>query len=358
MDTRGPPAEAHADPAPARALTGGPELAAAAARLAAGGIVAFPTETVYGLGADALNAAAVARVFALKGRPAHNPLIVHVSGVPMARELAGAWPPAAEVLARAFWPGPLTLVVPRAACVPAIVAAGGDTVAVRCPDHPVAAALLMLVGRPLVGPSANRSGRISPTTAAHVRAAFDPADVAVVDGGACGTGIESTVVDLCARPYRVLRLGVISAAALAAALGEPVLDSDNSAPASGRPATPLRSPGQLASHYAPRTRAALVDSWALIDERVEDGERLVALALSVAADDEGWPARGCTLIRMPPEAAAYAARLYAALREADDAARASGATIIAVERPPAEGPDAEATAIWRAVADRLGRATA
>ena len=330
------------------------DLERAVARLRAGGVVAFPTETVYGLGADALNEAAVARVFALKGRPANNPLIVHVSGPEMARCVVSSWPQAAERLACAFWPGPLTLVLPRADRVPATVAAGGETVAVRSPDHPTAAALLMLFGGPLVGPSANPSGRVSPTRAAHVREAFTDSEALVLDGGACGTGIESTVISLVSRPFRVLRRGVIGADAIAEALGEDVLDGSGDPHAALHPDSPLASPGLLPSHYAPHTRAVLFDSWELIEELFEDGDRIAALAYTVAAEERGWSDRGCTLLRMPVEAHAYAARLYAALREAD----AAGAQIIAIERPPVEGPDGQSTAIWRAIADRLARATA
>lgn len=351
-------------PDDAPVLTSHDDLVAATARLRAGGVVAFPTETVYGLGADALSAAAVERVFALKGRPAHNPLIVHVSDAAMARRVVARWPEAAERLARAFWPGPLTIVLPRAACVPDNVVGGpgASTVAVRSPDHPTAAALLMLFGGPLVGPSANASGRVSPTSAAHVREAFSARDVLVLDGGACGTGIESTVISLAGDRPRVLRRGVLGAPALAAVLGIAVDDAAQAHAAATAGAThpaPLLSPGTLPTHYAPRTRAALFDSWELIEELVEDGERIVALAYTVAAEDEGWAARGCTLVRMPVEAKAYAARLYAALREADAVAQGTpGTSLIAIERPPVEGPDAEATAVWLAIADRLARATA
>ncbi|MFN0011326.1 MAG: L-threonylcarbamoyladenylate synthase [Phycisphaerales bacterium] len=344
-------------------LTSHDDLVAAAARLRAGGVVAFPTETVYGLGADALNADAVERVFALKGRPAHNPLIVHVDGAAMAQRVVAAWPDAAERLARAFWPGPLTIVLPRGTDVPDNVVGGpgATTVAVRSPDHPTAAALLMLFGGPLVGPSANASGRVSPTAAAHVREAFNERDVLVLDGGACGTGIESTVVSLAGAQPCVLRRGVIGAEAIAGVLGITVVDATTTQQVgtAGSPSpVPLTSPGMLPTHYAPLTRAALFDSWELIEELVEDGERIVALAYTVAAEDEGWADRGCTLVRMPVEARAYATRLYAALREADAVCGSGRADLIAIERPPVEGPDADATAVWLAIADRLARATA
>ena len=171
------------------------DIKEAASRLRDGGVVAFPTETVYGLGADAFSDAAVSRVFALKGRPSRNPLIVHVSGPLMAKRVTATWPVEAQRLADAFWPGPLSIVLPKRPEVPDIVTGGmgSASVAVRCPDHPTALALLYEFGSPLVGPSANLSGSISPTTAAHVRAAFSEQDVLVLDGGPCATGIESTV---------------------------------------------------------------------------------------------------------------------------------------------------------------------
>ena len=173
-----------------------PDIAAAAQRLREGRLVAFPTETVYGLGADALSEPAVARVFAAKGRPSHNPLIVHVSSIEMAQRVVKEWTREADALARAFWPGPLTLVLEKAACVPGSVTGNGPNVAVRWPRHPVAAALIESFGGPIVGPSANPSGFVSPTTAWHVHQAFAGMDVLVLDGGPCEVGIESTVVSL------------------------------------------------------------------------------------------------------------------------------------------------------------------
>lgn len=305
-------------------------VVAAAARLRAGGLVAFPTETVYGLGADAMNPAAVRAVFALKGRPSNNPLIVHVADEAMARRVAREWPEDAGKLAAAFWPGPLTIVVPKAAGVPDEVSAGGPTVAVRCPAHEVTLALLREFGGPLVGPSANPSGFISPTTAAHVREAFTEAQVLVLDGGPCRGGIESTVVSLSPSPARVLRPGLVSAAQIAAVLGREVGEGGG---AHGGGALP--SPGMLDVHYAPRTRAVMMDAAQIAGVK----GRAVVLAISAVEA----PHR---VIRMPADAAGYAARLYAALREAD----ALGPDLIVVERPPLDGP------IWRAVADRLGRA--
>jgi L-threonylcarbamoyladenylate synthase len=309
----------------------------AAERLRAGRVVAFPTETVYGLGADALNEGAVARVFALKGRPSTNPLIVHVSGPEMARRVTAEWPEWAERLARWFWPGPLTLILPKAACVPSIVTGGGGTVAVRCPDHPVALALLFHYQRPLVGPSANKSGGISPTTAEHVRSAFAGEDVMVLEGGACRTGIESTVVDVSGADPAVLRPGAVGATEIAAVLRRPVRIDEGTHTGVG----PSVSPGRMARHYAPRTPARMfgAEEWPGVLPR--DGSAVVITHEERRADP---PHR---VIRLSSEAAGYAAGLYAALHEAD----ALGATVVLIERPPA------GDGIWSAVLDRLTRAT-
>lgn len=227
-----------------------PGLSVAAGILRAGGMVAFPTETVYGLGADARNGQAVARVFAAKARPAFNPLIVHVSGIDAVRALCLV-SPVAEALAAAFWPGPLTLVLPlrNDAGIAPLVTAGLPTLAVRVPAHPVARALLSAFGGPLAAPSANPSGRISPTTAAHVMAGLAGRIDALVDGGACPVGLESTILTLDGAP-RILRAGGIPAEALAAVLGVMPLSPG------ADPARPL-APGQLASHYAPRAALRL-----------------------------------------------------------------------------------------------------
>jgi L-threonylcarbamoyladenylate synthase len=324
-------------------MTAGPEeIASAVARLKSGGVVAFPTETVYGLGADALDARAVARVFALKGRPSHNPLIVHISGPPMARAVVEHWPDEAHRLADAFWPGPLTIVLPRAAAVPDAVTAGGPTVAVRCPAHHITLSLLEAFSRPLVGPSANPSGRISPTTAAHVREAFTEEQVFTLDGGPCTGGIESTVISLAQSPPRVLRRGLISAGQIAKVLRCEVTDAASAAnpkSASG----PLESPGQLPNHYAPRARAVLVEVSQLPALLTPNSRPVVVLAHTAVHVPPPH-----SLLAMPAEPAPYAARLYAALREAD----ALNPGLIAIERPPATGP------IWDAIADRLARATA
>jgi L-threonylcarbamoyladenylate synthase len=321
-------------------------VAHAAERIRSGGVVAFPTETVYGLGADALNPEAVARVFRLKGRPSTNPLIVHVSGPSMALGVVSQWTPQADALAREFWPGPLTLVLPRGDTVPEIVTAGSPGVAVRAPNHPLAIALLMSAGRPLVGPSANLSGRVSPTTASHVREAFDESDVMVLDGGACPVGIESTVLSIMEGPPRILRPGVIGPDAIAAVLGEPVLEG---AKGDG----PALSPGMLAVHYAPHTPATVADPddvQDLLDDADEDADQCVVLSHRLAIE-VGEPHE---LIRMPAGAAEYAGALYAALRAADDRA----ADRIIVDRPPTTSEDPAEAWVWRAIADRLRRACA
>lgn len=317
-------------------MTSVPEQIAEGVRLLrAGELVAFPTETVYGLGADALSPPAIERVFALKGRPRRNPLIVHVSDQSMARTLAPGWADIEDRLARAFWPGPLTIVAEAAALVPVTVRAGGPTVALRCPDHPITLALIESFGGPIVGPSANRSGDVSPTTPDHVRAAFP--DLFIIDGGPCRGGIESTVIAAAPGRISLLRPGLITADEIAAVTGLPVSPALNEA-AEG----PLAAPGRLPRHYAPRTPARLLtrDEIALIADRP-----LAILALS-----EFEPAPGVEPIAMPHTARAYAASLYHALRLAD----AHNAAVIAIERPPTSGPEA---ALWAAILDRLARAT-
>lgn len=326
----------------------GPEkddIRAAAERLTAGGAVAFPTETVYGLGADAMNAGAIARVFALKGRPTSNPLIVHALDEAMARSVAADWPGDASRLARAFWPGPLTLVLPKAGALPGAVAGGGPTVAVRCPDHPVALTLIEAFGGPIVGPSANVSGAVSPTRAEHVRRVWPEADVLVLDGGPCRAGLESTVLSLGDRdhPPEILRPGVIGLDEIGRALERAV------APPAPDHGSARGSPGRAGPHYRPRTPAVLVDS-------LDDLDRVLGEGPCVVLGPPGVPVAAGPphqTIPMPTGAGAYAAELYAALREAD----AMGAATIAVVRPPERGESAEETAVWAAVRERLGRAT-
>lgn len=304
------------------------DIQLAADELSRGGLVAFPTETVYGLGADALDENAVRQAFALKGRPAHNPLIVHVSSTEMASRLVRKWSETAERIASRFWPGPLTLVLPKADRVPSVVTGGGGTVAIRMPDHDLARSLIESFGGPLVGPSANRSGTISPTTAAHVEDSLGP-DILVLDGGPCPRGIESTVIRLTEAGAEILRPGVIGADELAEIV--PVVHSEREPTANA----PLPSPGMLKKHYAPRTPTRLID----------DLGELPGQAVVVCISE---PPAGSRAIRMPSDASSYAARLYAALREADELAP----EVILIERPTGSGP------IWDAVRDRLSRASA
>jgi len=312
----------------------------AAAVLRGGGLVAFPTETVYGLGANALDATACSRIFAAKGRPANNPIIVHVADVASARQVTSAWPDSAEVLVRRFWPGPLTLVLPKSARVPSVVTAGGPTVAVRVPAHPVASALLREADIPVAAPSANRSTQLSPTCADHVLQSLDGRIDLLLDGGSASGGLESTVLDLSRHPPVVLRPGLVSSAELEAAIGALVLPN---AALSGHEAA-LPSPGMLPRHYAPRTTLICVDG---------DGGQEVAQRRA-RGQRVGWVRFGKTagiaetaerLVELPGEAAPSAARLYAALHELD----AARLDVVVVEMPP----DAPA---WAAIRDRLRRA--
>ncbi len=312
----------------------------AVTRLREGRLVAFPTETVYGLGADAMSEVAVARVFAAKGRPSHNPLIVHVADASHARLVTAEWPREAQLLAEAFWPGPLSLVLPKAAGVPSVVTAGGPNVAVRCPDHSLTLELLRAFGKPLVGPSANKSGGVSPTTAQHVRDAFDHDTVYVLDGGPCTGGIESTVLLLAEHPPRVLRPGLISVEQIASVLGQPVGDFVPGQRQEGQ----LHSPGLLDKHYAPTTRTRLVAEAELPALLSTVGRAVVISHVAVEVGRHG-------LELLPTDARGYAAGIYAALRAADGA----GAELIVIVTPPTGGQDG---AIWTAIADRLRRASA
>ena len=333
-------------------------LAAAAQRLADGGLVAFATETVYGLGARADDASAVAAIFAAKGRPADHPLIVHVVDLAQAAHFAAELPASARRLMAAFWPGPVTVIVPRAPGVAAAAAGGQASIGLRCPSHPVARALLREAARcgvaGVAAPSANRFGRVSPTCAAHVVQAFGP-DLWVVDGGDCAVGIESTIVD-CSRGRPVLlRPGVLTRAQLEAALGEPLHDADAQAP---------RAPGTLASHYAPRAQVRLWPAAALAREAatLALARAAAALAPAVPPDTAAQPTgKGLAVYSrrvgdgppgalwrcMPDDPAAVAHELFAVLRDLDD----TGVAEIWVEQPP-EGP------AWEGVLDRLHRAAA
>lgn len=300
--------------------------------LANGGLVAFPTETVYGLGADALNRQAVSRVFAVKGRPHDHPLILHVASADRIVDWVDAVPDEAVALASRFWPGPLTLILRRGRATPDWVTGGQDTVGVRVPGHPVALALIEASGTAIAAPSANRFGRISPTCAAHVVDDLGDDVDCVIDGGPCAVGLESTILDLTGAEPRILRPGAISADDISRVLG---------AALSARATTAApRVPGSLASHYAPRTPLRLLQ-WADIAGAVESAD--AAAVLSFADLPPGCRPRWA--VRMPADPAAYGRDLYSRLREAD----ASGCELILVETPPAEP-------LWWAVRDRLERA--
>ena len=310
--------------------------------LRSGEVVALPTETVYGLGANALDVRAVERIYAVKGRPAHNPIIVHVADLVMARRFAAVWPQAADDLAAAFWPGPLTLVVVRSREIPDIVAAGGPTVGLRWPSHPFMRAVIQECGFPLAAPSANLSNQVSPTNAAHVLQTLGGRIPLIIDGGQAQVGIESTVVDVSVDPPRLLRPGMIHLESLKAVMGGLVADS---------PAEPgiLRSPGQLTRHYSPRAKL-IVLNWA-----DEGGLKSLLAARGVMQDrchviahtriPLGGGFHGVSVI--PHDAEAFARALYGELHECDRA----GAGWIVVEQWP-DGPD------WRAIGDRLNRAAA
>ncbi len=313
----------------------------AAESLRAGELVALPTETVYGLAANALDPRAVAKIFAAKGRPAHNPIIVHIAGVAMARQCVSAWPAAAEKLAAAFWPGPLTLVLPRAKEIPDIVTAGGDTVGVRWPSHPFMQAVIRECGFPLAAPSANPSNQISPTNAEHVRRSLGNNVRLIVDGGQSQVGIESSVVDVSVTPARLLRPGMIHAESLVAVLGHCEVEGERSA--SGA----LRSPGQLPKHYSPRARL-VVWSWrdeADLQAQISRHEFLLARCHVIAHTRIPLGGAFGRVSVIPHDAEAFARALYAELHRCDD----EGAELIVVEAPPE-------TDEWRAIADRLRRA--
>lgn len=312
-------------------------ISEAAERLRAGALVAFPTETVYGLGADGLNPEAVARIYAAKGRPSNNPLILHVPDVASARQLVSHWPPEAQVLAERFWPGPLTMVLPAAPEVPEIVRAGNPTVALRCPAHPVALALLRAVGRPLAAPSANRSMEISPTLAAHVMAGLAGRIDLVLDGGPTSAGLESTIVQLSSKPFRVLRPGPLSPLALEALLG-PLERWEGQVQEGAQQA----APGMSERHYAPQTPLRLVS-------REHLGKALEACPGACAVLLGGALALPDSVVQcvLPEEPDQVGRALYALLHELD----AAGHRMILFQEPPS-GDD------WWAVRDRLRRAAA
>ena len=327
------------------------DIVSAVEILRRGGLVAFPTETVYGLGADAGNPAAVDRIFAVKGRPRTHPVIVHLAESTAIKEWAVDVPTDAWTLADAFWPGPLTLILPRADHVPDAVTGGAGTVGLRVPNQPLALELLAAFGGGIAAPSANRFGRVSPTSAAHVRADLGTDVDQILDGGPCVVGVESTIVDLSRGRPRVLRLGGLSVEDLSEALGHPV-EITAVAAAVARP-TPsagagdaVPAPGTLASHYAPEARVEVMVAEAVADRAaalLAEGRRVGLLA------PHRIPALPDGLDALPPAggAQAYATCLYQRLREADR----RGLDILLAVPPPEAG-------IGAAVADRLRRAAA
>jgi L-threonylcarbamoyladenylate synthase len=308
--------------------------------LRAGEVVALPTETVYGLAANALDEKAVAKIFAIKGRPANNPIIVHVAGIEMARHCVTAWPPLAGALAKSFWPGPLTVVLPRSQQIPGNVTAGGGTIGIRWPSHPFIQAVIRECGFPLAAPSANRSNALSPTNAEHVDKQLGKQIRLIVDGGQSQVGIESTVLDLTVSPPRLLRPGMIHAPALMTVTGELTVGFGDSEEI-------LKSPGLLNKHYSPKAKLIVLKWRDDADLRAQ----LLALnarlpAASIIAHTQipsGETFSGVSVI--PHDAEAFARALYGELHRCDDA----GVTTIVVEAPP-DLPE------WTGIADRLKRA--
>ena len=314
----------------------------AARVLRAGGLVGLPTETVYGLAAMMTDEAALLRIYREKGRPAHHPIIAHVLDEQQARALASVWPPQASLLAAAFWPGPLTLVVDRATWVPAAMAGGGPSIAVRATAHPVARAVLQALGGPVGAPSANRYQGVSPTTAAHVVKELGDSVDLVLDAGPCQAGIESTVVDVRGGAVRVLRPGAVDSAALRGLMPEIQTGIDVV-----RADQPRASPGMDARHYAPRAPLRLAstpeEAARAAGALARTGKRVGLIVREVLSNDA--IGSGVNARTMPREPAGYAHVLYAVLHELDE----SGVDVIVVHDVPEE----EA---WAAIANRLHRA--
>ena len=314
--------------------------------LRAGEVVALPTETVYGLAANALDKKAVAKIFQIKDRPANNPVIVHVANVEMAKRCVTAWPDPAEKLARAFWPGPLTIVLPRAKKIPGIVTAGGGTVGVRWPAHPFVQAVIRECGFPLAAPSANLSGRVSPTTAGHVHRQLGDKISLIVDGGQSQVGIESAVLDLTVSPPQVLRPGMIHAESLAAVVGEFRIQNSEFNSEHGET---LRSPGRLRRHYSPKARL-LVLGWhddADLNSQLSTFKSQLLDCHVIAHTHIPSAEHFARVSVIPHDAEAFARAIYAELHRCDEA----GAGLIVIETPP-ESPE------WSGIADRLRRASA
>src|SRR5258705_872906 len=309
--------------------------------LRAGDVVALPTETVYGLAANALNEETVRRIFEIKGRPSRNPIIVHVASYEMAGNCVSEWNDAAEKLAKSFWPGPLTIALPKSSIIPDAITGGGNTVGVRWPSHPLIQEVIRQCGFPLAAPSANLSNQLSPTTAEHVAKSLGEKIPLIVDGGAAHVGIESTVVDVSVSPARLLRPGIIHRESLLAVLGSIADTADTG--------KHLKSPGMLERHYSPRARLVM-RAWsndaelaAQVAELRTDQRQCHVIAHHRIPDPRGFGR--VSLIPHDPEA--YARALYAELHKCDEL----GAQLIIVEAVPG-------TAEWDAIADRLRRAEA
>lgn len=314
------------------------EIEAAARILRAGGTVAFPTETVYGLGADAANPLAVQKIFAIKGRPVDHPVIVHIAAATHLSAWAATIPDDAWRLAEAFWPGPLTIILARNRRVPLVTTGGQDTVGLRVPDHPVAMALLAAFDGGIAAPSANLFGHVSPTTAQHVRDELGARVDIILDGGSCRVGVESSIVDLTYHEPILLRPGGVAVEALEAVLGQRCHIGDPRKAA-------VRAPGMLASHYAPATPLEMCASDALLarsEALLSAGYRLAILPWRIYA---GSFRSSVSVFQMPHEAHAYARVLYACLRAIDQ----GNFDRLLVETPPFAGQ-------WAAIHDRLGRA--
>ncbi len=308
-------------------------LEQAIVKLKDGEVVAIPTETVYGLAADATNENALRKIYAIKQRPANNPLIVHIAGIGDAEKWAAEFPPLARMLAEAFWPGPLTLVLPAKASVSSIVRAGEPTVALRVPSHPLTLQLLKLSGLGLAAPSANKYTQLSPTTVAHVQTGLGN-EVDVLDGGACQVGIESTIVSVLGDDWRLLRHGIITETEIAELVGKPALVSQENLP---------KAPGQHMLHYSPHTplqlfsnRARLIAASQLLTQ-----QNSKCAALLIGEGD----VPGCKIIQLPSQPEQAAELLYSALHILDDLKQ----DYLLVELPPS-------TPAWAAIYDRLSRA--
>jgi len=336
------------------ALGADPAVLEAAAIVRRGGLVAFPTETVYGLGANATDSDAVEKIFAAKERPHWDPVIVHAADVAGARRVTLAWPEAAERLAAAFWPGPLTMLLSRTEAIPDVCTAGREKAGVRVPSHAVALALIRAAGVPVAAPSANRFGHTSPTTAEHVLADLDGRIDAILDAGACDVGVESTVLDPTTDPAIIYRPGGITAEQIRRVLGDVVV-AERAILAEAPPET-LESPGLGIRHYAPRARLILVESEAELSRVLEQeaGEERVGVLLpqgwaSPGWAATGWAAAGARVIALPwgswNEPESLARELYLQMRALDD----RGVDVIVCPMPPADG-------IGLAIRDRLRKA--